>query len=358
MKKLAMIGPAASGKTAFAVGLALKLQEAGVTIGYYKPIAAARPGQPPADDEDVRLMQAVLDLPLPVEELASFSVSSQYLSRYPTTDEGERDRRLNAISAAANKAGAGHDLLIIGGQPLPFAMAGVGLDALSVSRHLGAAAVLVTRVDSDFSLDRAILYNEYAAAKGVTVLGNILNHVPRTLVDKAEGVYRPLLEQRGFKVLGVLPRRPELTSPTVHEVQEAIGADVLCCDDQLDRTVEDVLVGAMTLESALPTLKRSFNKCLITGGDRADLALAALETDTSCVVLTGGAYPDVRVMARARERHVPVLLTNLDTYTALERLHQLSRKLTPTDSRGIGIARQAVEELCDWEYVREWVQQA
>ena len=45
----------------------------------------------------------------------------------------------------------------------------------------------------------------------------------------------------------------------------------------------------------------------------ADIQLAALETSTSCLILTGNIYPSPSVLNRAEELCVPVLLTKLDT---------------------------------------------
>ena len=47
------------------------------------------------------------------------------------------------------------------------------------------------------------------------------------------------------------------------------------------------MLGAMGAELALKFFRTKPDKIVITGGDRADIQLAALETDTKCLVLTG-----------------------------------------------------------------------
>ena len=75
----------------------------------------------------------------------------------------------------------------------------------------------------------------------------------------------------------------------------------------------------MGAESALSYFRRKPNKAVITGGDRTDIMLAALETSTRCLVLTGNLYPaQAHVLNRADELCVPVLLTKLDTLAAIE----------------------------------------
>jgi BioD-like phosphotransacetylase family protein len=79
-----------------------------------------------------------------------------------------------------------------------------------------------------------------------------------------------------------------------------------------------MLVGAMSAEAALTYFRRQSNKAVITGGDRADIQLAALETSTRCLILTGNLYPSPVVLNRADELGVPVLLADMDTMRAID----------------------------------------
>ncbi|MFZ5591935.1 MAG: DRTGG domain-containing protein, partial [Bacillota bacterium] len=110
---------------------------------------------------------------------------------------------------------------------------------------------------------------------------------------------------------------------------------------------------AMTLESALGYLRRAPNKAVITGGDRADICLAALETSTSALILTGGLYPDVKVIARAEEKGVPVILVHYDTYTTLEKFSEVSRHLRPEDEKSLRLTLQSIEQHCQWQAILE-----
>jgi BioD-like phosphotransacetylase family protein len=79
-----------------------------------------------------------------------------------------------------------------------------------------------------------------------------------------------------------------------------------------------MLVGAMSVESALSYFRRQPNKAVITGGDRADIQLAALDTSTRCLILTGNLYPSPVVLNRADELGIPVLLADMDTLSAID----------------------------------------
>ncbi|MGQ9531436.1 MAG: phosphotransacetylase family protein [Desulfotomaculales bacterium] len=351
MKAVWIMGPPRSGKTAVALGLSLVLRERGWRVGYLKPVSEF----PPERDPDARLMKAVLDLPFEAAELVPVSVGPTYLPAHDRL-EGYAAGLSRAVHKAFEETGREADVLLVDGGGHPFVLASLGLDAPELARQLGAGVLLVTGVENDHSLDILIFYNCHLAARGVRVVGNVFNGVPRPLLAKTEGVYRRVLEGWGHRVLGVVPHHPEIGAPTVAEYYEVLGGELLAGEGHLDRPVEDVLVGAMTIESALGYFRRAANKAVVTGGDRAEIALAALETSTAVLILTGGLYPDVRVVSRADERGVPVILVHYDTYTTVEKLATVTRHLHPEDRRGIAIARENIERHCDLTALLEVLQ--
>ena len=80
-----------------------------------------------------------------------------------------------------------------------------------------------------------------------------------------------------------------------------------------------MLIGAMGADAALSHFRRRTNKAVFTGGDRVDLQLAALETSTSVLVLTGNIRPAPLVLDRAEDREVPIIMVADDTLTTVER---------------------------------------
>lgn len=343
MKNIYILGPAGSGKTAMAAGLALKLQEEGYRVSYFKPVGSTIGIT--REDEDASLMKRILNIEQPLETIVPCIAGPSYLSGYKKMES------MDDIMAAYEKVAKNNDLVIIGGAGNPYILASFGIDASTLAEKLNAVAIFMIRIENDFSLDQAIFYNKYFIDKGVTVLGNVFNNVPRPLLAKTEGVYRKILEDKGLRTLGIIPVRATIASPTVSEYYEVLGGEILTGEEHMGRLVEDVIIGAMTLDSALGYLRRAPNKAIITGGDRSDLALAALETSTSALILTGGLYPDVKVVARATEKEVPVILVHYDTYTTIEKINEVSRHIRPDDKLGIKIAQENIEKYCDWKYI-------
>lgn len=344
MKNIYIAGNPDSGKTAVALGLALKFKELGYRVGYFKPVDTGRKtasGKIPGGD--AVLMKHVLEMDAPVGLISPAKAGPAYLSR-----PGANLISLQEIKSAFDEISRDCDVVLVEGAIYPYALSSVGLDATALAREFGSHIVTVMKAENDFSLDQVMFYNRYLAQRH-NLAGTVFNNVPRALLAKTEGIFKPILEDAGFPVLGIIPSRPEISAPTVSEYQEVLGAEVLVGQEHMDRLVEDVVVGAMTMDSALAYLRRAANKAVVLGGDRADLAMAALETHTSVLILTGGLYPNVSVLARAGEKGVPVLLTYQDTYTAIEMLGQVSRHLKPTDQTGIDVARDNINLYFDWQ---------
>ncbi|MCX7854986.1 MAG: DRTGG domain-containing protein [Anaerolineae bacterium] len=91
--------------------------------------------------------------------------------------------------------------------------------------------------------------------------------------------------------------------------------------------MENLVVGAMGVDQALPRIRRiPAPKAVITGGDRADIQWAALETSVSCLVLTGHLRPQPDVLRRAEELSVPVLLARQNTMETVEAIERVFGK--------------------------------
>jgi BioD-like phosphotransacetylase family protein len=353
MKTIYFSGKAGDGKTATALGIALKLQEQDLKVSYFKPLGFQK-GAVKKEDDDVLLMREVLKLPFPGEVLSPVTVNAHYLAgRFLKEDPSIWYK----IDESFNRCSRGYDAIIIDGSVAPFVGYNQGLDDFSLAKHFGAAVIYILKTEDDFELDRGLLYIEIWSCREVPLLGCIFNNISRAQWDKTRGVYRPILERKQIRVLGVIPRQAEIAAPTVAEFYNALGGEILAAPDRMNRLVEEVVIGSMTIESALGYLRRAPNKALITGGDRSDMALTALETSTSVIIFTGGLYPDVRVLARAEEKGVPVILVHEDTFSTVENLHKVYRSIHPQNNEAIRIVMDNIEKHVDLTPVLDYIRQ-
>lgn len=344
------MGESGAGKTAIALSFALHLQEKGLQVAYFKPKTAAR-HLPPNQDADAYLLKRMLGLPWETEQIAPLNFESIYIfgpsEHIRLSAEKMNDKLEKNLQAIAGNS----QIVLIEGGKYPGDCFSLSLDDLSLAAKWQTPVILVSELKRDTDLDRLLFYNNLMQSRGVFLLGNIFNNIPQTILNKAHEVYRPLLEEKGYRLIGIVPSQPMFTFPTVAEFCEALRGEILTGEEHLNLPVEEIVVGTMTIEGALRYLRRAINKAVITGGDRSDMALTALETSISALILTGGLYPDIRVITRAREKNVPVLLVQCDTYTTIGLLQGIVRQIHPDDTQTIALLKEEVVRHCPWEKI-------
>ncbi len=314
-----------SGKTAFCLGIARRLQADGYHVGYLKPLST-QPHQVGGRilDEDAEFVRQTLGLTEPPEALAPVVLTPALLE---SKLKGELERDFAAeIFAAFSLVSQNKDIVLLeGGASLRDGYA-VGLSTPTVARIFSAHALVIVRWRGEIHLvDDALAAH---LRLGDTLLGAVLNSVPEAGWHFATAIARPFLESRRLPVLGVLPQEKWLAAISVGELADVLDGEFLARPDKRDTLVETLTVGAMTVESALPRFRRQLNKAVITGGDRTDLQSAALETSTRALILTGNLRPSPVVVKRAEEMGVAVILVahnTMETIEAIERVFGKTR---------------------------------
>jgi len=304
-----------SGKSSFCLGIGKRFQQEGLSVGYIKPVStSARQENGELVDEDALFFKRYFRLPQPVSELVPVAITPNLVEAVLTgkvkEDFGEK------LKKACSDCGKNKDLILLEGTGTLREGHFVGLSAPRVTKLLNAPALVVIKYTTDFGVvDDALTAKARLEDK---LLGVVINMVPRPRMQYVEEVICPYLEAQGIKVFGVLPHERILASITVKELVEVLDGEILCCPDRTDELVEYIMVGAMTVDQALSYFRRRPNKAVITGGDRPDIQLAALETSTRCIVLTGNLRPSPIILGRAEELGVPLVLVRHDTFTSVE----------------------------------------
>ncbi len=352
MKAIYFSGKAGGGKTATALGIGIKLRDKGLKVSYFKPIGFRR-GTVKKDDDDVMLMREIFELPFPGDIVSPVTVNAHYLTARFMKDDKELFPR---IENAFRKCSEGYDVVLVDGSIEPYVGHNQGLDDFNLAVRLGAAALPIIKANDDFHIDQNLLYLDLWLKNNIEVIGSIFNNVTQVQWNKCNSIYKPLVEEKGFSVLGIIPCQVEISSPTVAEFHDVLNGEVIAAPDHMNRLVEEVVVGTMTIESALGYLRRAPNKALITGGDRSDMALTALETSTSVIIFTGGLYPDVRVLSQAEEKNVPVILVHEDTYTTIENLQSIYRSIHPQNQEAIKLVKDTVDKHLNWDQIFSYLE--
>jgi BioD-like phosphotransacetylase family protein len=246
-----------------------------------------------------------------------------------------KDARTHALDAL--KSLKKRDFVIVCGAADLLEGSLLGLDAFSLADAMKTHVVMVERWRGDASSDalhgaRTLLGGRFA--------GGVLNRVPEDMTDHLKDKVKPFLEKNGIQVFGIIPQDKFLESVTVTSLNEILNGTVLCCEDKLDEFVENFLIGAMDVDSALNYFRRTPNKAVITGAHRSDIQLAALETSTKVIILTGGFQASELVLGKARSRGIPVLSVPDDTFTTIDKIDLRVGKTSIREKRKIERTRE------------------
>ncbi|PJF36503.1 MAG: hypothetical protein CUN49_05125 [Candidatus Thermofonsia Clade 1 bacterium] len=334
-----------SGKTALALGIGLKLQEMGRKVGYMKPIST----QPflingKLVDEDAEFVGRTLGLETPIEALAPIILDDakidSVLSGAPAEDY------LAAVKAAYAKVSEGRDVVLLEGGASMREGYIIGLNAMSVAKTLDVLTLGVVRYRSTLMLvDDALALK---ARMGEHLLGMVINSVPEEQLEAVRGKVSHFLESKGVRVYGVLPNDPRLMSISVAELINVLDAKKLTPEVSDEGLIETLSVGAMSVESATQHFRRLQRKAVITGGDRADIQAAALETSTTALVLTGNLQPSATILKHAESRGVAVLLVPYNTLETIERVEKVFGKTRLAHPEKLARFRESLDVNLNW----------
>jgi BioD-like phosphotransacetylase family protein len=172
---------------------------------------------------------------------------------------------------------------------------------------------------------------------------DIINKVQN--LEEFQSTHVPVIRQMGIPVMGVIPYQSELTQFTVSYLSERLFAKVLCGEGGLNRVVKNILIGAWSANVFLqnPVFKKE-NKLVITGGDRTDMILASLESDTSAIILTNNILPPSNIISKASERNIPLLMVFSDTYQTAKQIEGLEPLLTKDDGEKVEMLKTLFQE--------------
>jgi len=291
-----------AGRTVICMGLGKVFQLSGKKVGYLKA-ATLDPA-----DRDAQVMKEALNL-------------------------GDADS-VGPASAVKDAGGIGEAAVAKAEEALKSASRGKGVVLIEgigdpaadkkVAAALGARVVLVVRHEDSLGTERVL---EAAKVLGETLAGVVINAVPEPKRERVRILVAKPLVESGIEVLGILPEIRALSAVTVGELAEHVGGSVLNAEDRAGELVENVMVGALSADSALSYLKLKKNKAVVTRGDHADIQLAALNTSTACLILTENIDPVPAVLSRAQEVDVPIVRVEKDTASTMEAVASVLEKV-------------------------------
>lgn len=334
MQKLviASVGKGA-GKTSLIVGMGQTLAK---SFGYLKPFGDRMVyHEKKVWDYDADLVMGLFGMKGSPEEM---TIGFEYAKLRYMYDEEGRNRKLQEMVSQSGK-----DLLFVEGREyLRFGLS-IGLDPISLTKQIDGKLLVVIDGNEDILMDDAIFIKNYVEMTRVPFQGVIFNKVQN--VEDFKTVYLQKIKEMGIRVLGIIPYEKELTYLTVSTLAKRLFAKVITGETALNRLVKNILVGAMSVNALFQThLFQKEDKLVITSGDRADMILAAMESDAVCLVITNNILPSSNIIAKAYERNIPMLMVPHDTYQAVTKINNIEPLLTKEDAQKVDLLKKLIQE--------------
>ncbi len=273
------------GKTAVSAGIGRHLIDGGKHVGYFKPnLPGARGTAANGAGRDAEFLKSVFGL-----EEATGDISPTIVG-----NNGQAD----GFSQALARVSRDKDVVIVEAVGEPHQIAGLvgnGKDA----------RVIVVEGPVEGPGD------ELAEAKrifGDRLLGVIVNKVPAMRLEGVRSRATAAFAGQSVAVLAVLPEDRWLLALSVGELAERIQGEILNNPEKSGELADSVMLGAMCVDAGPLYFGRKTNKVAVLRGGRADMQLAALQTPTTCLVLSGGSEPEHQVRHQAEEKGVPIIV--------------------------------------------------
>jgi uncharacterized protein len=329
-----------AGKVFLIIGLAQKLMQQGYKIGYIKPLGTI-PVRHGADvyDEDAIFIKEALAIEDPLSIISPFTLSYETMNNLPKGGSADAARQLPAKVMDAFNALKGRDFVFIHGAADIFQGTALNIDAVSLSKAMDARVMMIEPWRGDTSTDTIL-----GARKlfGEQFCGGIFNKVPESLLLHVRETVKPFIEGAGIPLYGIFPKDKLLEAVTVKYLAEVLNAKVLCCEEGLEEFVQNFSIGAMDVDLALSYFRRTPDKAVITGANRIDIQLVALETSTKCIILTGGLETSDVVIGKAQSNGIPIISVETDTFTTVDKIERIMGQTMIREKGKVDRAKEVV----------------
>jgi len=316
----------ATGKTALCAGIGKKLLDQGVKVGFLMPVQVLETSNPDGY-EDAAFVKETFALAESSEQLCPIRLTQGELWRSLTTELADFTQRLKQVY---RKISGSKDIVIMEG------LGNLGVDKVStlacytIAETLEAKVIIVLRYPSTLDMSKIV---QVAEKLGRSLLGVVINFVPESKIEILRSELTASFNEAGIKILGILPEMRGLLGISVGELVEILDGETFNSIESTDEIVENIMVGAMALDSGVSYFNVKENKAVVIRGERADMQLAALETSTKCLILTNNVKPLPPVVSQAKDKRVPIIVVKQDTSAVISCIEDILTKASFRSSR-------------------------
>ncbi|MBP9853864.1 MAG: AAA family ATPase [Candidatus Omnitrophica bacterium] len=342
-----------AGKTTVVLGLYKALKARKVKTTFLKPIGQEYVNVGDLNvDKDSYLIGEVFRLGKRLKEMSPITIGRGYTEKYIFNPDKESHEK--KILRAFNQLIKGKDAIIVEGTGHAGVGAVIDHSNADVAKLLNSKVIIISEGGIGRAIDEIMLNKALFDLNNVEILGIIINKVLPEKYDKVKRTLERGLKNKGLKLLGVIPVDPLLSSPTIAQIKDRLGLQLLCGNANIVRRVKNVIVAAMEPHNMIHYLRDG--TLVITSGDRTDNILLAVSShliqdggalQISGMILTGGLMPNPKILELLKKSEIPVLITDDDTYTVAANVEHMICKIQKTDKDKIKEAELLVSKYID-----------
>jgi uncharacterized protein len=327
-----------AGKTSIIIGIAKVLNR---KFGYVKPFGERFLYRKKRMwDYDAALISNIFGLEENPEDMSIGFHHAKLLFMLDGSTTAEKLRELRA------NVGKGKEFFFVEcGKDLSYGTS-VHLDAITLARQLDAPLIVLASGDEDMILDDLIFLKKHVDLNGVRLKGVIINKICN-VTDFCD-TRLPKIKSVGIEVLGLIPYYQELPYFSLSYLADRLFAKIIACEEKINRKVKNIFIGSMSVGTALKKPQfRKESSVVITSGDRHDMIEAAFANKAAALILTEGILPPSKIIAKAAELEIPLLLVSADTSETARQIDCLESLPTKDDNEKIALIEQMVRTHVD-----------
>lgn len=333
-----------SGKILVSLGIMQTITRNTPNVAYFKPILER------ADDNHISTMISQFNLNMKYEEAFAFTRDQAITLKNQGKISEVYDTIINKYKALEER----FDFVLVEGVDLAKESSTFDFNFdISIIRSLNTPALAV--VKDSFTTEEALL--SHTRVELNTLLENEIK-VLGLFINKAENHTSETKQtlEREFKNIHftIIPQEEILEKPTLKEIANALNADFLYEDKNVNVIAQKTIVGGMRLHNFLPRLTE--NCIAVIPADRSDLIVGTLAASFSTnyprvagIVLYGGFEPEEAIskIIEGTSIGVPIIHAQTGTYETANIIGNIRSRIYPESEEKIKLCLQLFDKHTD-----------
>ena len=347
------------GKTTSTLGLASAFSNAGIDIGYCKPVGQEYVIRNNLQvDKDVILFADLLNFNIDPAIHSPVILGSGTTSDFLEHPEKYhfKDWLLNAKHKIENI----HDLVVYEGTGHPGVGSIVNLSNAEVARLTDSGLIMIAEGGIGSAIDMLNLCFSMFKTKKVPILGVILNKVYPEKMERIGYFVAKKLKEWDIPLLGMMPYDKNMSLPLLKTVAKAVNGDIEYNEDHLNSVVSGVIAGSLFTADEI---RDKTELLLVVGAARMDIAINDIihiskqydlkKSPFSGIISTGIGTYSPKTIHYIQQNNIPVIRTHLETYPAVLKISRIEVKINQQTPWKVSRAIEMIGENINLDYILE-----